>query len=414
MVGNHRSAAWLIEQAIAQRPLDPRLHCNCGEAYRRLGNLDRAGRCVRRALDLDPRNADAWCNHGTVCRELGRVEDAIRSYRRAVELQDDHANAHYNLGLALLTGGNLLEGWREYEYRWNAIPHLTPRDYRQPSWDGRNPAGKTIFVYHEQGQGDTLQFVRYLPRLVDMGANVVFECPTGFHRLFGCLRGVRCRLPGTETGSFDFHIPLLSLPAAFGTTLETIPNLVPYLHPPAETVELWRRRLSGDEGGCRIGICWAGNPQHINDRNRSCRLAVLGPLGAAEGAVFYSLQKGDAAAQSKNPPTGMRIIDVADQLNDWADTAALLETLDLIVTVDTAVAHLAGALGRPVWMLVPFDPDWRWLLSRNDSPWYPTMRLFRQPARRDWAAVSAALSAAVVEARETLRQSLGLSPPVAR
>jgi Flp pilus assembly protein TadD len=401
LIGKHQSAVSLFEQAISYRPCDSRMHSNCGEAYRRLGDLDRASRYLKRAIELDPGNADAWCNHGSVCRELGRLDEAIRAYRRAISIQGDHANAHYNLGLALLVTGHFLEGWQEYEYRWKAIPHLKARSYRQPSWNGENPSRKTILVYHEQGQGDNMQFVRYLPFLVDMGANVIFECPSEFHRLFQSVRGIECRSLGSDIGSFDFHMPLLSLPGALGTTLETIPRSVPYLRAPAEISEFWREQVSKAEmpvgHTCHVGICWAGNPHHVNDRNRSCRLSLFSSLSAIEGAVFYSLQKGEAANQSKHPPAGMKIVDFTDALKDWADTAALVEAMDLIVTVDTAIAHVAGALGRPVWILIPYDPDWRWLLARSDSPWYPTMRVFRQQERRKWGPVFAAVAAAISE-----------------
>jgi Flp pilus assembly protein TadD len=407
LLGRYQIAVSLLERAIAYRPYDSRMHSNCGEAYRRLGDMDRASLRLRRALELNPRNADAWCNYGSVCRELCQLDEAISAYQRAVSLQPDNANAHYNLGLALLVTGNFSAGWQEYEYRWEAIQKQKPRDYQKSRWNGQNPAQKTIFVYHEQGQGDTLQFVRYVSLLTQMGACVIFECPSTFHRLFQCLAGVECRSPGADIGGFDYHIPLMSLPAAFDTTLDTIPRSVPYLRAPAENSEFWRKRILKDISTCRIGICWAGNPQHVNDRNRSCRLSLFASLSGIKEAIFYSLQKGEAASQSKLPPAGMKIVDFTDELKDWADTAALMGTLDLIVTVDTAIAHLAGALGLPVWMMVPFDPDWRWLLARSDSPWYPTMRLFRQPERRKWAAVSAALGAAVSEAQGKFNQRIG-------
>ncbi len=398
-LGKYKSAISLIQKAIAYRPGDSRMYGNCGEAYRRLGDIDNACLWLRRALEMDAGNADAWCNYGSALRQLGRVDEAISGYRRALSIQSDHANAHYNLGLALLVKGNFSEGWHEYEYRWKALSHLKPRNCSLPRWNGQNPAGKTIFIYHEQGYGDTLHFVRYLSLLKDMGAKVIFECPSEFHRLFSCLDGISCCSPGNNIGPFDYHVPLLSLPAAFGTTLENIPCSVPYLRAPAESISFWRERISNNRSNFQVGICWAGNPRHINDQNRSCRLSIFSPLSRIEGALFYSLQKGEAAIQSKNPPVGMRIIDFTEELKDWGDTAAMLKTLNLIITVDTAIAHLAGALGCRVWMLLPFDSDWRWLLVRTDSPWYPTMRLFRQPERRKWNAVSNALASAVAETR---------------
>lgn len=390
--GKFQVAVSLIESAISQRPLDSSLYSNCGEAYRRLGNLDRAFQSLQRALELDSQNADAWCNYGNACREMGRISEAIAAYRKAIAIDGGHANAHYNLGLALLVSGNFLEGWQEYEYRCKTIAHLQPREYRQPRWAGQSLAKRTILVYHEQGLGDTLQFARYLPLLSRQGAHVILECHPALHRLLQCLEGIQCILPGDALPPFDYHIPLLSLALVFGTVENSIPMEVPYLKPPAEISRVWRERVSETAAARRIGICWAGNPQHVNDRNRSCRLSILAPLGQIQETIFYSLQKGEAAEQARYPIAGMKIIDFTDELQDFADTAAHIENLDLVVSVDTAVAHLAGAMGRPVWLLVPFDPDWRWLLARDDSPWYPTMRLFRQAARRNWNSVSKALA----------------------
>jgi tetratricopeptide (TPR) repeat protein len=390
--GKFQAAASLIESAIALRPMDPGLYSNCGEAYRRSGNLDLAFQRLQRALDLDPKNADAWCNYGSACREAGRIDEAIASYRKAVALDPKHANAHYNLGLALLVSGNFIEGWKEYEHRWEALSHLPQRKYTQPRWNGQSLAQRTLLVSFEQGLGDVLQFVRYLPILIRQGAHIILECPRELHRLFGCFDQTQCILPSEPATAFDYHIPLLSLPLIFGTTEETIPREAPYLQAPIETSRMWRERLFEHAAAQRIGICWAGNPNHVNDRNRSCRLSVLAPLGRIEGAIFYSLQKGAASEQSRYPISGMKILDFTAELQDFADTAGLIENLDLVVTVDTAVVHLAGALGKPVWMLTPFDPDWRWLLNRSDSPWYPAMRIIRQTERRNWNGIAKAIS----------------------
>jgi hypothetical protein len=390
--GKFQAAASLIESAIALRPADPGLYSNCGEAYRRSGNLDLALQRLRRALELDPKNASAWCNYGSACREIGRPDEAIAAYRKAIAFDGKHANAHYNLGLALLVQGNFIEGWKEYEYRWEALSYPPQREYDQPFWNGQNLAQRTLFVSFEQGLGDILQFVRYLPIVVRQGARIILECPPELHRLFGCLDGIQCIGLSDPTPSHDYHIPLLSMPAVFGTSEETIPREVPYLRAPIEISRNWRERLSEHAAACRIGICWAGNPNHVNDRNRSCRLSSLAPLGHIEGSLFYSLQKGPAAEQSRHPIAGMKILDFTAELKDFADTAGLIENLDLVVSVDTAVVHLAGALGKPIWMLTPFDPDWRWLLHRSDSPWYPTMKLMRQTERRNWNGVIKAIS----------------------
>jgi tetratricopeptide (TPR) repeat protein len=390
--GKFQAAASLIESAIALRPMDPGLYSNCGEAYRRSGNMDLAFQRLQRALELDPKNTSAWCNYGSVCREVGRIDEAIAAYRKAVAMDPKHANAHYNLGLALLVSGNFIEGWKEYEYRWEALSHLPQRKFSQPRWNGQSLAQRTLFVSFEQGLGDVLQFVRYLPIFIRQGACVILECPGELHRLFGCFDRTQCILPSDPAPAFDYHIPLLSVSFAFGTTEETIPREVPYLQAPIEIARMWRERLSEHAAAQRIGICWAGNPHHVNDRNRSCRLSVLAPLGRIEGAVFYSLQKGEAAEQSRHPIAGMKILDFTAELQDFADTAGLIENLDLVVSVDTAIVHLAGALGKPVWMLTPFDPDWRWLLNRSDSPWYPKMRIIRQTERRNWNSIAKAIS----------------------
>jgi tetratricopeptide (TPR) repeat protein len=390
--GKFQAAASYIESAISLRPMDSRLYGNCGEAYRRYGNMDLAFQRLQRALELDPQNAGAWCNYGSLCREIGRIDDAIAAYRKAVALDSKNANAHYNLGLALLVSGSFIEGWKEYEYRWEALPHLPQRNNLQPRWSGQSLAQRTLLVSFEQGLGDILQFVRYLPIFIRQGARVILECPRELHRLFRCLDGIQCILPSDPPPAFDYHIPLLSIPAVFGATEETIPREVPYLRAPIEISHMWHKRLSEHAASRRIGICWAGNPHHVNDRNRSCRLSVLAPLGRIEGAIFYSLQKGKAAEQSRYPIANMKILDFSAELQDFADTAGLVENLDLVVTVDTAIAHLAGALGKPVWMLTPFDPDWRWLLHRSDSPWYPTMKIIRQTSRRSWNSISMAIS----------------------
>jgi hypothetical protein len=401
-VRKFQAAVSLIESAIALRPLESGFHSNCGEAYRRSGNLDLAHQRLQQALELNSKSAEAWCNYGNLCRETVRIDEAIAAYRKAISLDEHYANAHYNLGLALLVKGNFIEGWQEYEYRWQAVPHLQQRKYKQPRWNGQSLYQRTLFVYNEQGVGDTLQFVRYLPIMARQGARIILECPPILNALFQCLDGIQCILPSDPLPAYDYQIPLLSVANVFGTTEDTIPHEIPYLRAPSENSRMWRERLSQHAAKWRIGICWAGNPQHINDRNRSCRLSVLAPLGQIEGAIFFSLQKGGAAAQCRHAIPGMKILDYTDDLQDFADTAALIDNLDLVVTVDTAVAHLAGALGKPVWLMTPFDPDWRWLLHRNDSPWYPKMKIFRQTARRNWNSVSKALSDSAFEIQDLI------------
>jgi hypothetical protein len=247
--------------------------------------------------------------------------------------------------------------------------------------------GKRILLHVEQGLGDAIQFVRYVPLVRSRGGRVLVRCWPTLKRLFTGQLGIEQVVDPTEPlGGFDVHLPLVSVARVMGTTLETIPADVPYLTPEPGLVEKWRKRLEPD-GPRRfnVGLVWAGNPKHARDRSRSIPLAMLAPLAQVPGMRFYSLQKGEAAAQARRPPADMELIDVGDELNDLADTAALLQNLDLLISVDTAVVHLAGALARPGCALVTYMPDWRWLLGRNDSPWYPTLRLFRQPRPADWA-----------------------------
>jgi hypothetical protein len=248
--------------------------------------------------------------------------------------------------------------------------------------------GRTILLHAEQGFGDVIQFIRYLPLVEQRGGRIIVECQAELQRLFQTT-AERCQIVirGQPLPAFDLHCPLLSLPRAFGTALANIPGTEPYLQADAEQVGRWQRRLGEFDSMVKVGLAWAGSPTHKKDRNRSMKLARLAPLGQAPGVRFFSLQKGATAAQAKTPPPGMDLVDWTEELKDFADTAALIANLDLVIAVDTAVVHLAGAMGKPVWTLLPFVPDWRWLLEREDSPWYPTMRLFRQNSWGDWDSV---------------------------
>jgi hypothetical protein len=248
--------------------------------------------------------------------------------------------------------------------------------------------GRSLLLHTEQGLGDAVQFIRYLPLAAQRGARIIIECQAELQRLFQTMSGnYQTVVRGQPLPAFDLHCPLLSLPWVFGTNLASIPNDVPYLHADAEDAGRWQDRLGGHCALLKVGLAWAGKPTHQNDRNRSMKLARLAPLGQLPGVHFFSLQKGTAAAEAKAPPAGMELVDWTEELKDFADTAALIANLDLVIAVDTAVVHLAGAMGKPVWTLLPFASDWRWLLDRADSPWYPTMRLFRQATPGDWDGV---------------------------
>jgi hypothetical protein len=258
--------------------------------------------------------------------------------------------------------------------------------------------GQRILLYAEGGLGDTIQFIRYAPLMAARGGKVIFECPAPLVSLLRDMPGLEQIIPaGEPMPPFDLLCPLMSLPLNFKTTIRTIPASVPYLHPDSRLVEEWSRKLPADPGRPRIGLVWAGNRQNMNDRNRSMSLGRFASLAAVKNARFYSLQVGPAGEEARHSPPGVDLIDYTDDLHDFADTAAMVANLDLVIAVDTSVAHLAGALAKPIWLLVPYLPDWRWMLHRDDSPWYPTMRLFRQKARGDWTGVIKGLVDSLVE-----------------
>jgi hypothetical protein len=243
-------------------------------------------------------------------------------------------------------------------------------------------------LYAEQGLGDTIQFIRYAPLVAQRGADVIVYCQNELTSLIKDMDGIRQVISyGDPLPVFHIHSPLLRLPLIFGTTLENIPTKTPYISVNQALIHKWKEKVKNDTSQLKIGLVWAGIPGHKNDRNRSCSLDIFSPLANIHDTTFYSLQKGDAAEQAKSPPEGLKLVDYTEEIHDFSDTAALIENLDLVISVDTAVAHLSGALNKPVWTLLPFAPDWRWLLNRNDSPWYSTMRLFRQPSHGDWVSV---------------------------
>ena len=304
--------------------------------------------------------------------DVGELREAIAYHRRAVALAPDNLEVHRALALALLAAGDFEEGWREYDWRQR-------RRYPQPAWDGGPLAGRSILVYQEDGLGDTLQFARYVPLVAASGGRVILECAAPLARLLQRLAGVeRVVVAGDPLPAFDTHAALMSLPACVGTTRDTIPRAVPYLAADPRLVESWRARL-GRADALSVGLVWRGNPCHPNDSNRSMRRADLAPLGRVPGVHLYGLQVGPAGASVDG--------NLGPQLNNFDDTAAVVSVLDLVITVDTSVAHLAGALGRPVWVLLSSPHDWRWHLEHETSPWYPSMRLYRQERPGDWGPV---------------------------
>ncbi|MGD0390491.1 MAG: tetratricopeptide repeat-containing glycosyltransferase family protein [Tepidisphaeraceae bacterium] len=387
-VGRNDVAVELIRRAIVLNPNYPEAYSNLGNVLTDKGELDEAIAAYRRAIALNPNLPEAHNNLGNALRDKGQLEEAVPVYRQAIALSPNFAEAHKNLSLALLAQGDFQRGGEEYEWRWKCKDLPPPRDFAQPQWDGCPLEGRTLLLHAEQGLGDAIQFIRYLPLAAQRGGEIIIECQAELQRLFQTIAG-SCQIVarGQPLPAFDFHCPLLSLPRVFGTNLANVPKDVPYLHADAEDAGRWQHRLAEHAPLVKVGLAWAGNPTHKNDRNRSIKLARLAALGQMPGARFFSLQKGAAAAETKTPPAGMELVDWTAELKDFADTAALIANLDLVIAVDTAVVHLAGAMGKPVWTLLPYVPAWRWLLERQDSPWYPSMRLFRQPCIGDWDSV---------------------------
>jgi tetratricopeptide (TPR) repeat protein len=393
-LGRHDEALDHYDRALALAPGSARAHNHRAIA---LHDLDRPAESLAaadRALALAPEHADAWYNRGNALRELGRHADAAESYERTIALDPAHASAHWNLADCRLILGDFARGWEQYEWRWK-LPARRSRDFAQPPWLGETSiAGRTILLHAELGLGDTIQFCRYATEVAKSGARVVLEAQAPLLPLLATLEGIdRLVARGEPLPPFDCHCPLMTLPLVFRTDLASVPARVPYLRADPERVESWRRRL-GERTRPRVGIAWSGSQGLRNDK-RSMSLAQALPL--VGGAVqWVSLQKevpaGEAALLAAHP----EILDVSSALGDFADTAALVEMLDLVITVDTSVAHVAGALAKPVWILLPANPhDWRWLLGREDSVWYPTARIFRQPAPGDWASVAQRVAAAL-------------------
>ena len=387
--GQFDEAIAAYRQAIALRPNHAETLNNLGSALQDNGQFDEAISACRQAITLRPNYAEAYSNLGNALTDKGQLEEAIAAYRHAIALNPDLSKAHHNLGLAQLMQGDFEEGWLEYEWRWKARSFMSsPRGFFQPLWDGGDLKGRTILLYAVQGFGDTIQFIRYLPLVVARGGQVLVEAQPELIRLLRQLPGIeRWIARGEPLPAFEVQCPLLSLPRLFKTTVQSIPAQKDILIPDPDLAQAWRRRLEQQPPGFKVGLVWAGSPLHKKDRSRSIALALLAPLAAVNGLHFYSLQKGEAAGQAANLPASMRMTDWTEDLHDFADTAALIAQMDLIISVDTSVAHLAAAMGKPVWLLLQFVPDWRWLQNRDDCPWYPTMRLFRQTSFGDWLGV---------------------------
>ena len=425
-LNNIQSAERFSRRSIAADPRHAPGYVILGNVMKARGDDRGAAESYRQALAVDPRLADPMVNLGVLALESGDTGAALDWFTRGLEADPDNLNGRWNRGNLLLMLGRHAEGWEDYEFRFRVggrNASRIPAGRREAVWDGSQFSGKTLLVWSEQGLGDTLQFVRYLPLAKERGGTVIFECQEELLSLLRTFPGgdhviakrARCvpppqaplagqsppgiasqetpgreiasgkTLPMTEAVEYDFQIPLLSLPGIFGTTEATIPESVPYIQPAPGLVDECRAPFEGD--GFRVGIVWQGNPSHPNDANRSCPVSALEPLASLPGVRLFSFQVHTGGAAGSPGVLDGRAIDLSPGLADFARTAAHLAHVDLLVTVDTAIAHLAGAMGKPVWLLVPLIPDWRWQLGREDTPWYPSMRLFRQTGRGDWGPV---------------------------
>lgn len=386
-----------LDRAIAARPDYALAHANRGNVLSELERFEEALASYGAALTFDPRHLDALCNRGNLLAELHRFGEALTCFDRALEIQPDYPQAHFSRSFVHLVLGDWANGWRGFEWRFRNEHCITSRERRhfsKPQWRGEPVAGRTIFLHCEQGLGDTLQFCRFATSVAALGARVVLEVPAALATLLKSLAGVELLvIRGEPLPVFDLHCPLLSLPLALGTTIETVPAQIPYLRVGPHRLEKWQDRL-GDRTRLRVGLAWAGGFRSdqpelwaVNHR-RNIPLAKLATL-RHPGIEFYSLQKGrpaeaELAEAIERCWDGPQIVDLSAALEDFEDTAALIELLDLVICVDTSIAHLTGALGKPVWILNRFDTCWRWLLDRSDTPWYPTARLYRQARRGDW------------------------------
>jgi tetratricopeptide (TPR) repeat protein len=391
---DHARAAGAFVRAVELEPEAADTYYNLGKSCYRLEQVEQAAKLFRRAVEINPRDSQSWNNLGKCLKELNRLDESMAAYYRALETKPDYALAHYGRSISLLTAGRLLEGFREYEWRWHS---MTPRKFPQPAWQGKYAPDKVLFLHAEQGFGDAIQMVRFIAAARKHVSHIILECRPELKTLFQHSKCADTIIAyGEEIPPFDYVLPLLSLPRVLNITLHTIPNQTPYLQAPAG-------ELPAQPGSLKVGLVWAGNPHHHQDGARSIPLEKFAPILQVPKVAFYSLQK-PVPAHDVPYLRSMANIDSRPVLEDFLDTASVVAELDLVITVDTAVAHLAGALGKQAWTLVQHSPDWRWLLNRTDTPWYPTMQLFRQTTRGQW-------EAPILRTAETLRQ-LVLSPAI--
>lgn len=398
----------MLDRLLDVAPNDPTALSNRGNALRALGRAAEALRSYDRAIAARPDYANAYFNRGALLQDLQRFDEALRDYDRAVALDPEFADAHYNKAVLLLATGNYEDGWRLYEWRWKSAQGESLAPLGRPLWLGDEAVrGRRILLRAEGGLGDTIQFCRYVPLVADLGAEVLLDAPAPLAPLLSSLPGRIdiCRR-GEPLPAFDLYCPLMSLPLALRTTAETIPATVPYLQADAGKAAIWRGRL-GPATRPRVGLAWSGNPSFRNDSARSIPFRLLENL--VRLPVEYHVLQTEIKADDLEALQGHPQVRLHHgELADFADTAALVELMDRVISVDTAVAHLAGAMAKPLWILLPFFTDHRWFVGRADSPWYPTAQLFRQPASGDWQAVVTSLERRVADLATGRAAALGM------
>jgi Flp pilus assembly protein TadD len=391
--GRRAEAVTSFREALRYEPRDPETHYNLGLALNELGQFDAAIGEFLEALRFRPDYPEALNDLGLALRGQQRLPEAVSSIERALQLRPDYAEAHWNRSLLWLLSGDYERGWPAYEWRWTQ-PDFVRRHESHALWDGSDLSGRTILLHAEQGLGDTLEFIRYAALVKQRGGRVILECPPALRPLLSCVSGIdELVAQGSPLPAFDVQAPLVSLPAIFRTSLDTIPATVPYLQADSVLVQLWRQELNASRqvGTSKpqflVGIAWQGSPSYRADYLRSIPLAQFAPLADVEGVQIISLQKGPATEQLLTQGKFF-VLNLGSRLDEahgaFMDTAAIMRNVDLVISSDSAVAHLAGALGVPVWVALPLVADWRWLLQRDDSPWYPSMRLFRQTRHGHW------------------------------
>jgi Tfp pilus assembly protein PilF len=400
--GKLNEAVDSYRRALELKPANEVGHSNLGTAFLDQGKLDKAIDSFHRALELKPNLPDVHKNLGNAFRQLGQFDDALIRYSRALELSPDYADVHFDRSMLRLLLGDFQGGWPEYEWRWKT-KQLVEREFSQPRWDGNPLEERTILLHAEQGFGDTLQFVRYaaLVKQKSPTATVIVQCQRSLANLLArCPAIDRLIAEGDQVPPFDFHLPLLGSPNVFQTMLTSIPRNVPYLFADRELVGLWREKMA-DISGLRIGINWEGRPGPGEQRLRNIPWEKFAALAELPGVRLIRLQKSEGSEEAAGAQQRLHFVDPGPDFDisrgAFMDSAAIMMNLDLVISSDTAVPHLAGALGVPVWVALPFIPDWRWLLDRSDSPWYPTMRLFRQKKAGDWAGVFEDIKVALYE-----------------